>query len=474
MHSKLLKIFFLLLILFSACRKPEFTFSEQGDLSFSSDTVKFDSLFVSLLSPTKRLIVTNNSGKNLRISEIYLQGGNASPFSLIIDGVDTNKVSNYELLKKDSLYIFVKFQIPPGASGEITDYIVFKVGEQVQKVLLLAEVLDGYLLKDTVLSCNYVFPTDKPVIIDGYCIVDSNCSVTIPAGAKVYFSSRSDANGYKYSGIYVFGTLKVLGTPGNKVLFTSTRLDEDYLYVAGQWNGIHFLRSSTDNEILYAEIRNGTNGIRVDSSSENGNPKLILRGTEVRDFSNNGLLLLGYSEASLANRLDVYVENTLVHNCGASCVGIFGAGAYVFMNCTFANYDYDFRRESPAFGVQNYLKSLGKVYDLHLEILNTVIWGTENEELVFDLTGGALQEIVIKNSDIKATKITGLDASVLQNVNPRFVNPTNRNDTISFALQQGSPLIDAGSDFGGSAPATDILGNARTGTPDIGAYEFIP
>ena len=37
-------------------------------------------------------------------------------------------------------------------------------------------------------------------------------------------------------------------------------------------------------------------------------------------------------------------------------------------------------------------------------------------------------------------------------------------------LLSGSPCIDAGTSVG--APTTDILGNPRTGMPDIGAYEF--
>jgi hypothetical protein len=39
-------------------------------------------------------------------------------------------------------------------------------------------------------------------------------------------------------------------------------------------------------------------------------------------------------------------------------------------------------------------------------------------------------------------------------------------------LLVSSPCIDAGTTDG--APTTDILGNARVGLPDIGAYEYQP
>ena len=465
----------ILIFIAIGCKKPEFKFKDNGELFFSADTVFFDSIFVSIKSPTKRLIVVNKENYNLRIKRIFLQGGNSSYYNLIIDGVDTNVVYNYELMRGDSFYIFINFKHPSGYEGTYEDKIIFETEDNKYEVPLVAKVFDAYLLRDTVLDCNYTFPTDKPVIIDGYCIIDSNCVATILSGSRVYFTSRSLEDGRKISGIYVFGTLRVLGSPGNEVLFTSVRLDGDYIHTAGQWNGLRFLPSSFNNEIHYAKLRNGTYGIEVDSSTNNSVPKLVLKNTEIRDFGAYGLLLLGFSEAPIQNRLDVYCENVLIHNCAYSCVGIIGGGAYSFMNCTIANYSYDFRRLAPAFIATDYYKFSEadiRYYDLNLGLYNSVVWGSEEEELVFDVTGNKYLGINIKYCDIKATKITGLDTTVLVNKDPKFVNPTIRSDTISFKLQEGSPLINFGDYFNGNAPMIDIEGNQRVGRPDLGCYEF--
>jgi parallel beta-helix repeat protein len=58
----------------------------------------------------------------------------------------------------------------------------------------------------------------------------------------------------------------------------------------------------------------------------------------------------------------------------------------------------------------------------------------------------------------------------LFNQNPLFLSTTA--NTINLRLQAGSPCINAGI-TGVGIPTTDILGVARTGIPDLGAYEFI-
>ncbi len=56
--------------------------------------------------------------------------------------------------------------------------------------------------------------------------------------------------------------------------------------------------------------------------------------------------------------------------------------------------------------------------------------------------------------------------------NPLFVD-IEGTDSIDFSLQSGSPAREEGADLSESASfTTDILGNTRTGTWDIGAYEY--
>jgi len=70
-----------LLIYFTfSCEKDEFYTSSNAKLSFSNDTVLFDTVFTTIGSATKQLIVKNPYKSSIRISSIYLAGGESSPY----------------------------------------------------------------------------------------------------------------------------------------------------------------------------------------------------------------------------------------------------------------------------------------------------------------------------------------------------------------------------------------------------------
>ncbi|MCQ6473330.1 hypothetical protein, partial [Vibrio parahaemolyticus] len=57
-----------------------------AQLSFLTDTLTFDTLFVTLGSTTKFFTVRNPYSQALEIDKIFLAGGAASRFRLTIDG----------------------------------------------------------------------------------------------------------------------------------------------------------------------------------------------------------------------------------------------------------------------------------------------------------------------------------------------------------------------------------------------------
>ena len=112
-RNHLLIFFIVFLVITFSCRKEEFITDSGTKLSFSVDTVMFDTVFTTIGSTTKRFKIYNKYNKTISVSSIYLANGNSSNFRLNIDGQQSNSVSDVEVLANDSLYIFVEVTVDP-------------------------------------------------------------------------------------------------------------------------------------------------------------------------------------------------------------------------------------------------------------------------------------------------------------------------------------------------------------------------
>ena len=75
-------------LLMGACNDDEsFTTDPSMLLSFSTDTVKLDTVFSQTPTATKTMWVYNRSGKSIRCSTIRLENGNQTGFRVNVDGV---------------------------------------------------------------------------------------------------------------------------------------------------------------------------------------------------------------------------------------------------------------------------------------------------------------------------------------------------------------------------------------------------
>ena len=114
MHKYVWTFITVILICFASCRKQvEFSDNDLLKLSFSSDTVTFDTVFTTIGSSTRQLMIYNNNEDNLKISSIRLEGGNMSQFAINVDGESGYNFSDIEIFAKDSLYVFVRVTINP-------------------------------------------------------------------------------------------------------------------------------------------------------------------------------------------------------------------------------------------------------------------------------------------------------------------------------------------------------------------------
>lgn len=475
--------FFLLTIgctafFFSSCKKDKL--NTTAGISFSTDTLTFDTLFTTLGSTTKFFTIRNTQKQAIKISSIRLAGGNASPYRINVDGDAGTHFSDIEIPAKDSLYVFVEVTINPNLDNLpfiVEDSIQFSTNGNMQQVQLNAYGKNAHFIYADSIETNTVWNDDLPYVILNYLQIKQSACLTINAGCEVYFGGGA--------AMIVEGCLNVAGTDtSNMVTFRGVRLDNDvagrpYDDFPGQYAGLFFLRNSTGN-IKYLNMRNGAYGINV------GNIKTT-------DDATQNLALL--QSMSLSNAPTVTVENskiynqafyglfgffgkinatnTLIYNCGTNVVGLYCGGDYEFLNCTFYSRGsaYISHSKDPVFYVNNFFDAVTPAIfpdTTRALFRNCIVYGTlENEIVAQEATDNAHKiDIQIHNSVVK----TNLNLTV-----PLFTNCTINDPQFidvyknMFKLKTTSSAANIGiSPF----PAIDIDGFSRNNPPDAGAYEI--
>ena len=249
-------------LVLSACTDDDsFSTSPSNVLTFSTDTVRFDTLFATVPSSTRTFWVYNKSGDGIRCSTVRLAGGNQMGFRVNVDGEYLSpeagyQVHNLEIRKNDSVRVFVEITSPENASEGpqlVEDELVFGLESGVeQRVNLNAYTWNATILRNAVISDDTTIDgSDRPVVIYGQMRVDSMATLSITPGTTLYF--------HEDAGIDVYGRLLSEGTADNNIVLRGDRTDRmfDYLpydMVSGQWQGIRLRSSSYGNSISYTDI----------------------------------------------------------------------------------------------------------------------------------------------------------------------------------------------------------------------------
>ncbi len=466
-----------LLILFSAscllsCHKDPVVTDKSAKLSFSDDTIIFDTVFTTIGSTTRQLKIYNTSSRRIIISSLRLARGGSSMFRINVNGTPGKSFSDVEIAGKDSIFVFAEVTVDPNnITGPmiVTDSIVFETNGNLQDVDLVAWGQDAYFYTPLqgslfgTIPCNSTWLPDKPHVVYGYIFVDSSCTLNINQGTQVYFHNNS--------GLFVYngGSLRINGVMGNEVVLRGDRLEQDYKDIPGQWGMIWLGPGSVDNKIEYAVIKNANIGIRADTVG-NSNPTLILKNTIMENMSGLALWALGANIVS---------ENCVFANCGQYLSALTIGGSYSFKQCTFANYWGYGNRQTPALLMNNYYTDTSGTIqhrDLNAYFGNCILYGDIDKEIAGDFKTGAASDFVFDHCLLKTTDSTTSPANyktVIVNEDPKFKN-TGDNiyelDTLSAAIDKGDVSIAAAVSGG-----NDIKGVSRvSGSPDLGAYERKP
>lgn len=444
----------------SSCIEDSVSTDPAMQPTFSTDTLKLGEIFTEQLTPTSRFTVYNRGDKILNINNISLRDDNENIYRLNVDGFSGREFSNVEIRPKDSIFVYVEALVPqnptllPVKMDRTIDFVT--LGET-RSVIINAITRNAERLKAVTLSANAAFTSDQPYIIYDSLIVDPGVTLTLRPGTKLLFHDSAYMR--------VKGTLKSDGEPGNEVELRGDRngnvaTNIPYEIMSGQWKGVIFDNSSTDNLLSHTVIKNTEFGVVADHTGLTA-INCVFRNSKGFAFAGTGcdLKFTGTEFAEAASGL-LYIE-----------------GGYAELNfCTLSN-NYLFSAiTGPALCLSHTDadsdNGSGEPY-LAAEVRNTIIYGIGSDISHGDLTG---RDIFLRNCLLRSPG-TNDDNFIdcLWDTDPMF--RTVRNDYyFDYRLKEGSPATGVANPlFLTPEAAVDRYGNSRgSDTPDLGAYAYRP
>ena len=467
LKTVILFIFTSLLIL--SCRKESFIISPDARVRITVDTLKYDTVFTTAGSITQSFKIVNENNQKLRLTSVKLMGGPGSAYKINVDGTTGPEVNNLEIEANDSIYVFAQVNINPTAANLpfiVRDSIQVNYNGTKQLVQLEAFGKNAHFLRNKQVLVNETWNNDLPYVILGYLYVDTNQTLTINKGCRIYM--HADAP------IIVDGTLLVNGLKDtvDRVYFQGDRLDDPYKDFPASWPGIYFLGSSINNELNYAVIKNGYQSIGIQDMPSNAPiPKLTLNECIIDNAYDAGIFAINSS---------IWARNCLISNCGKNLYLLKG-GDYQFTHCTVVSYSNNFiQHKEPVLT----LSDVDGTSTARLDAIfrNCVFWGEngllDNEVKILRNGNLPIGSVIFDNVLWKvqtnpafATTI----GNIINNQNPLFdsINVSRGYYDFHLKITPLSPAINKGNPAAGLL--TDLDGKQRplpVGTnPDLGCFE---
>lgn len=492
---KLLFVFFVpaMVLLLSNCRKEQFG---KGSLSFSTDTLTFDTVFTSLGSTTKYFKVFNTDKKAIKISDLRLLHLTGNQFRINVDGVNGDHFSDIEIPAKDSIYVFVEVTVNPNSTTTpfvIIDDVQFQIGDASSTVHLQAFGQNAHYHYGEELRNgeSKTWSNDLPHVIISHdsvpgVLVDCGATLTIRPGTKIFFAGNS--------ALFVQGTLRAEATSwSDSIVFQGARLESFYEDKPGQWFGIVFLRNMDcvpQGFFDHCVINESTYGVYAGAGTDplgpvyvgpDHRPQVIIKNTIIKNSSDNAVY--GFNAS-------IYAENSTFYAAGGNLVQLGLGGDYSFNHCTLYNTGsrfVDHKSEtlllSNLFIVNN---TLAATEPLKTTFVNCVIYGSLQNEVSFNNYNdtnsfadfdNTFRYTYAKTKQDSFEMFTVVHDNMLYNEEPRFTDADGGSFTPamdSTGNGNNSPLID----YAPTGLAFDIYGRSRpvskTNKPnkyDIGAVE---
>lgn len=464
--KKIIYLFIICFSVFTACQdSDDFSTDKNLSLTFSTDTIGFDTVFTTIGSATKQFKIYNRNKNSLTIESIELVNAAKSGFRMNIDGEKGTKLTNIDILKKDSLYGFVEITVDPANTKNpllIRDSIRLIVNGNTQYIQLEAVGQDVYIWKDKTITKDSVITGDKPLLVYNTLTINKGVKLEIQKGTTFFLRNNA--------GVDVYGTLIAQGSISEPVIFRGSRFDNieadiPFDNVPGQWTGMVFHPESFDNKFENVIVRNAIRGMTF-AASDTQNVKAGFINTIVQNTTEYGMT---------AVNCKINAENCLFANSKGAALALLG-GEYSFLHCTLANYYRWASRQAECLVLGNSDK--GVVYPLiKCDFINSIIYGSAMDELYLSGTGSVTFDYLFRNCLIKTPQLTSdYFVNTIWNADPLFLDLNGKGIySYNFELQEGSPARGKADKSYSQQVPFDMKGNSRLGdsNPDIGCYEWI-
>ena len=461
-HFLLAAVTTMVAVALSSCIDDEVSTSSSDILSFSTDTVKFDTVITKQGSPTKQFLVYNKGKKSLNISSIRVAGESKGHFFLNVDGMKGDEFHDVEVRGNDSIFVFVESRLDPtnqDAPEYLEDNIEFVTNNVTQKVAVTAWGQDVVILNDTTLKDGAHLTARKPYLVYGTLKVDTLAHATIDPGATLLFHDKAS--------LLVKGQLNAIGTQQEPIVLRGDRLDHvvgeiGYDIMSNQWDGVFFDYGSYGNELQHVIMRGSTHGLQVSSSDMS---RLALHMLNCVLHNATYLTLLG-------DNAWIEAEGTELSDAGLYVANFYG-GKLRFVNCTFANYYLFAAIEGPILNLETSYSD-GELAQFDAYFDNCIFYGNTDDLNVNELDG---MNVFMRNCLLKSEgKDDACFISCVWGGDPKFF--TEREKYIfDYRLRDGSDAIALGDpSLCPSNARYDRYGVdrfLREGI-DIGAYAWVP
>ncbi|MDR0541368.1 MAG: hypothetical protein LBH19_04055 [Dysgonamonadaceae bacterium] len=485
--NRVVILFVILLVSLSyACNDgfEDYSANPNDLLTFSTDTVAFDTILSTVNTPYQLFKVYNPHSKALLISSVFLENGADSPFQINVDGQAGTGFQNIEIRGNDSIYVLVNAKPAENNADDpkyLTDYVVFVTNGVRQKVLIEASSQDAEWWKGKIIRSDTVLSSPKPFVIYDSLVVDEGVTLEIREGTRFYMHGHAE--------MIVKGRLQIKGTLEKPVLIRGDRFDYfvniPYDLVPGQWGGIRFEANSYENELEYVFIRNGKYGMDF-RLSDPSRSKMKMKNVVMSNFK--GILLN-------AVNCNIEAENCEFSNAKTAVLNLAG-GMYNFTHCTIANYylssvelgwgNSDNETVRLMGSYWNETSNVTEYYPLsRAHFYNSIIWGKgKGSNIVFDTDEKGVvipffQNCVIPNKEATNDDPANPDAQVVScliNKDPKFKLTDSKDFVYDFRLDSLSPARNVADRAIAEKLPKDIHGVDRFTDegPDMGGYEFVP
>lgn len=470
-----------MVIFLAGCKEDQLSHDPELRLRFSIDSVNFDTVFTTMGSSTRRVMVYNDNKNALLIHNVNWSD---QRFQLNLDG--ENNITHLHDIKikgGDSLFLFVRVTVDPQDVNSpvlITDTILFQLEGATQRLPMQAYGQNVEIIHSPHLRTEYMgnkhFNANKPYLIYDTLIIGGK--MTIDPGATLYMHNTAN--------IVCYGDVDAQGTSISPIRIMGDRLDflfnhVPYAYASGSWGGLYFYHLKGDPmpvyQLDYVDILSGTVGIYAMNEDKDNFPSLSLTNSRIHNHAAYGLICFNQ---------DATLVNNEISNAAAYSIFMAGGDYSLVHNTIAAFYGYPYTNlnihtvaRANVAAVYIYNTEDEEIAPTTLDMHNCIITGANAQNLVVDSIDLGLTAHISHNYIKGDTlRLEGVDNNhYAQDGDSVFLNTYylyKEYHYYDFHLREQSPAREIGDSTIAVSYPSDREGHMRTVThPDAGCYQFV-